>query len=102
MKRLFTFLRLIDDHDGNISLTNVALLIVLTKLALTQNASLIDAGSLLITLLSYQGKKLINKDAGVVISTPTEDAIGILVKRVDELSNKVSAQQIGMGIKSLK
>ncbi len=47
------FLRLVDEHDGNVSLTNLALLVVLVKIAISTNVSLVDAGALFTVLLSY-------------------------------------------------
>lgn len=59
---LLKFLRLVDHHDGLISLTNVALIIVLVKLAKTPSSTLTDTVPLILALASYNVKKLINKD----------------------------------------
>lgn len=59
-KRLLVFFRLIDDHDGNLSFTNLALIIVLAKIATVQEASVMDLGSLLIALTNFNVKKYIN------------------------------------------
>jgi hypothetical protein len=56
------FLRLIDRHDETISITNVALYIVLFKLALVQQASMIDVGSVFVALSNYNIKKYLNKN----------------------------------------
>lgn len=54
--RVGLFLRLIDDQH-NLSLTNIATIIVVIKLALAQQASAIDLGTLLLALANYNVKK---------------------------------------------
>lgn len=54
------FLKIVDEHDENISLTNVGLIVVLVKLAIVQSASIVDIGGLLLALLNYNAKKMIN------------------------------------------
>jgi hypothetical protein len=111
VNKVLTFLRIIDPHDGLISLTNVALLVVLVKIAASSSFSMVDAGALFVTLLSYQGKKLINRDKqddaikiedAVRSSTDAMTVVGDLIKKVDELSSKVTQQQMSMGIKDLR
>jgi hypothetical protein len=57
--RLLAFLRLTDAHDGQLSLTNLALIIVLVKLALAPSSP-IDLATLLATLTAYYGKKVLS------------------------------------------
>jgi hypothetical protein len=64
MKRILEFIRLVDPHDGLLSLTNIALIVVIVKIATAPSTSLGDLGGLFVALASYQAKKLINKDAG--------------------------------------
>lgn len=99
MKRVAEFLRVIDIHDGNVSLTNVALLIVLVKLAVAPEVTLVDAGALLVALLSYQGKKLIRKDVNKDSEAATQ--VAAMQERVDELASKVQQQQIALRINTL-
>jgi hypothetical protein len=110
MKRAAQFFRLIDGHDGQLSITNVAVLVVLIKIALASEVSLTDAGALFVVLMSYQSKKVINKDRAINASTLAEagnnagialELAGDLVKRVDELASKVTQQQMSMGIRDL-
>ena len=64
--RAMIFLRLIDEYDGNLSLTNLALIVVLTKLMFgtmftaSFNLKLEDVIGIGVTLASYQAKKAIN------------------------------------------
>jgi hypothetical protein len=92
--RALIWLKIVDAHDGQLSLTNVALYIVLVKLALAQDVNVVDAGSLLIALASYQGKKLMHKRVA-----PTDTS---LKDRLDELASKVNAQQVALGIKEMR
>jgi uncharacterized lipoprotein NlpE involved in copper resistance len=57
---LLRFLRLVD-QDGTLSLTSVALVVVLGKLAMAPTFTLPEIGALLLALASYQSKKVINQ-----------------------------------------
>lgn len=59
MKALI-FLRIVDDHDQLLSLTNVALIIALAKLCMATSTSMTDIGGLFTVLLAYTSKKYIN------------------------------------------
>lgn len=111
MNKVLSFLRIIDPHDGQVSLTNVALIVVLIKIAASASFSMVDAGALFVTLLSYQGKKIINKDKqedAVKIEDAVKSAsdamtlVGDLIKRVDELGSKVTQATMSLGIKDLR
>ncbi|CAB4199832.1 hypothetical protein UFOVP1351_11 [uncultured Caudovirales phage] len=117
MKQWLTFLRITDPHDGLVSLTNLALWVVLVKIAAAGEVTLTDAGALFVTLLSYQGKKVINKgettseqiealNARINEAQSKADAaysnVFVGFDRIDELSSKVTQQQMAMGIKELR
>ncbi len=115
MKRVLEFLRLTDVHDGKLSLTNVALWVVLAKIATAGEVTLVDAGALFVTLLSYQSKKVINhgqqeqfktvkaeSSAALANAVDALELAGDLIKRVDNLDSKVSQQQLSLGIKDLR
>jgi hypothetical protein len=57
MKRALIFFRLVDAHDGLISLTNVALIVVIVKLVLVKTPGLTELGTLLLALANYNAKK---------------------------------------------
>ena len=64
--RAMTFCRLIDDYDGNLSLTNIALIVILTKFMCGTvignfNLKVEDVIGIGVTLASYQAKKAINQ-----------------------------------------
>lgn len=56
------FLRLVDGHDGQLSITNIAMFVVLYKLFTVEAASINDLGALLVTLGAYNYKKFLNQD----------------------------------------
>lgn len=63
LKHCLQFLRLVDQHDGLISLTNVALIVAIWKLATAPAAGPIDLGGLMLGLAAYNAKKFLNRDA---------------------------------------
>lgn len=64
LKRALTFFRLVDEHDGNISLTNVALIVTTVRFITAPAASITELAAVLATLTTYTAKKVINKNAG--------------------------------------
>lgn len=56
------FVKLVDGPDQTLSITNIALYIVLYKLLMAQTTSLTDIGALFIGLSSYSYKKYLNQD----------------------------------------
>lgn len=59
--KFLQFFRLVD-ADGLLSLTNIALIIGMYKIAVTQGTNLNDAGLLVAVLLNYAHKRFINKE----------------------------------------
>lgn len=59
MKQVLTFLNLLD-NGGNLSITNVAVLICLYKIAASAQFSGTEVGALIATLMNYAHKRLIN------------------------------------------
>jgi hypothetical protein len=62
MKRCLTFLNLLD-HDCNLSITNVAVIICLVKIAMAAQFSGTEVGALVATLINYGHKRMINDGA---------------------------------------
>jgi hypothetical protein len=60
-KKVLYYLR-INDEKARISLTNIALMLMIYKIAVTQATSMTDLTALAIAILGYQCKKLICKD----------------------------------------
>ncbi len=59
MKQVLTFLNLLDS-EGNLSITNIAVIVSITKMALMANMSSVDAVALVGVLLNYAHKRTVN------------------------------------------
>lgn len=62
MKRILTFLNLLD-NGGNLSITNIAVLLCLYKIAVAAQFSGTEVGALVATLLNYAHKRAVNDGA---------------------------------------
>lgn len=58
MKRVLAFLNLLDS-EGNLSITNVAVLVCVSKMALSAQFSGGEVGALVATLLNYAHKRFV-------------------------------------------
>lgn len=59
-RRLLSWSRLTDEHDGRLSLTNIAVLVAIVKLAVFVDAGATELVALATTLLAYGWKKTVN------------------------------------------
>ncbi len=59
MKRILTFLNLLD-ASGNLSISNVAVCVCIAKLSMAQQFSVAELGALVISLLNYAHKRVVN------------------------------------------
>lgn len=99
--KLGRFFRVIDDYGTSLSITNIAYIIILVKIALAAEPSVADLGGLLVAMLAYHGKKHLNKD----LNKSSEDQSKILADlqvKVKEASDKASSVAAMVGIKNLK
>jgi len=62
MSRLLKFLNLLDS-EGNLSITNVAVIVGIAKMAIMTQMSSVDAVALVGTLLNYAHKRVVNSGA---------------------------------------
>lgn len=62
MKRALSFLNLLDS-SGNLSITNIAVIICLVKMAMAAQFSGTEVGALTATLLNYGHKRFVNDGA---------------------------------------
>lgn len=96
--KILTFLNLLD-FEGRLSITNLAVIITLFKLATSPSASLTEAGMLLCTLANYALKRKTNADA----VAPSEDVIPTQVaemqKKIEDMTSQVSGLALQAGIK---
>lgn len=90
VRDLLSWLR-IQDVDGLLSLTNLGVIVVLAKIAVSPNTSITELGALMVTLIGYNYKKRLHK-------TSKEPLVSD--KTLQELSDKVSALSLQAGIKN--
>jgi hypothetical protein len=60
INKVLKFLRLVDEVDGNLSLSSIAVIIVLGKLVVAPSGNVADAVPALGVLLNYGFKKYLN------------------------------------------
>lgn len=97
LKNILYFLRLTDD-DGILSITHIACMVVLYKIALEQNPSIADMGALLVTLSLYYGKQHLNRNK-VKVADETVKRISDAEDKIKSIQGTVSSvsAQIGLG-----
>lgn len=100
--KTMTFLRIIDQHDGQLSISNLAVLITLGKIAFAPTASLTEAGALFVALGNYAYKKHVNKGAtSEDESSAIAAEVAATTQKLSEIESKVSGIAMSMGIKKL-
>lgn len=72
------FIRLVDSHDKLLSITNIAMYVVLVKMAITGSTSINDCGSLLLAFSQYGFKKYLNKDVALSSLSSIKNVIGTI------------------------
>ena len=103
MKRVLNFLNLLDS-EGKLSITNIAVIIILIKLALSPSASITEAGTLLLVLANYALKRKAINDNKQPIEEPEDTITPQIVettKRLEELQSQVSGLALSAGFKKL-
>jgi hypothetical protein len=89
MKRVLTFLNLVDS-SGNLSITNVAVIVVITKIALLKSFSLTEASALLITMVNYAHKRFeTNKQLSVPEVAPID--LNPVVESIEALKTQINS-----------
>ena len=101
--RFLAFLRLVDLEDGRLSLTNIALIVLLGKLCLLKTVDLPDLAAFFLALLAYSYKKHLvsQKNTAEEESPPGFDAQGALsalTSKVKDLEVFVSTVKLGGGL----
>lgn len=92
-REALSFLSLLD-KDGKLSITNIAVVICVTKIAYVADPSIVDTGALLITLMNYSHKRLESNKASS--KTKQDEFIGIqdTLAKVVEVQNKITQDMI--------
>lgn len=104
LTEFLTFIKVIDAHDGQISLTNLALIVVLVKIAIAPTVSIVDAGTLFVSLLAYSGKKVINNQqmnaqAAPIDTTAIEKSVSQVTDQMEAMKSKINALTMATGLK---
>lgn len=86
--KVLAFCRIIDSYDQTLSLTNIGLIIILVKLAIVQQTSLVDLGALFLGLLSYQSKKVLTKDVALASLKSINSAVNTVTQLGAEIVEK--------------
>jgi len=94
--RILRFLRLTDEQD-NLSLTNIAVMLIIVKLALLQEYGLQDLGVLLVALLTYTAKKVIS-DKKKIKENVSNAILDKMDTDIKELKDKVSSVAMATGL----
>lgn len=99
--KLGRFLRVVDEKYEQVSIVNVACIVIVVKVAMTHDPSIAELSALLIGLLAHYGKRRIN--------VSKEDMDGSQVKQLEEtqsklkeLGDRVGSLAAAMGFKNLK
>lgn len=76
--------------DGNLSITNIAVIIVLYKLATTPSTNITDCGALFLSLTHYGFKKYLNKNVvtqAATIANEVIDKTNVIITKSEETSS---------------
>lgn len=94
--KLLNFFSLTTDDRSKLSLTNIVLYVVIFKIALTQNVTLPELGTLLLSLLSYSHKRYVADKASArqsVANTELSNQVNDLTKKVSDFSKLAQETQ---------
>ena len=91
-KQIADFLNLLD-AQGKLSITNVAVIVCLLKLAFAPAASITEAGTLLVALANYAHKRIVNNTPAAPEADPE------LQRQLDEMQSTVSNLALKAGLK---
>ena len=88
LNKVLRFLNL-SDRAGNLSITNIAVIVVITKIALAPTFTITECAALLVTLLNYGHKRIQSAKAEQVVKVDlsnVESAIQSIQSQVDTLT----------------
>jgi hypothetical protein len=95
------FTRIVDEHENQISVVNIACLVIVVKVALAVNPSVADLGGLLIALMAHYGKRRLNMKAKN-LDTQQNKEITEIQSKLKELGDRVGSVAAALGFKNLK
>lgn len=88
------FLNLLDYHK-KLSITNVAVIIMVVKLAFIPTFNLTEVAAFFIAMLNYGHKRIQNNQ----IETTEKKSTESIIAEIDEIKSKVSAIDLKTGLK---
>ena len=97
IKKIASFLRLVDEN-GQLSLTNVSVIVTIIKLVLVQNASVCDLGILIASLTSYQVKRIVTKKP--LEPSALEERVEAMASDFEAAKSKLNVLTMQVGIKN--
>lgn len=93
-----TFLNLIDENK-KLSITNIAVIIILIKLITVPAISITEVGTLFLALVNYSAKKIINNQKQNAVN-PLQEQVSSFEEKLSDITSQVSALAIKQGLKS--
>lgn len=90
------------DSQKNLSISNIAVIIALCKLALTPSLSVTDIGMLLVTLLNYTHKRHVVKNSqniNIEFEEQIKNKISEFENKILESESNVAAVMLKSGLK---
>jgi hypothetical protein len=99
--RLGRFLRIVDEKFEQISIVNIACLVIIVKVAMVPEPSVADLGALLIGLMAHYGKRRINVGKEDSDSSTKKD-LKEAQDKIKELGDRIGSIAAAMGFTNLK
>lgn len=96
IKSILNFLNVLDS-EGKLSITNLAVIIVLVKLVIAPTASITEAGALLVALANYAHKRFTNNNSIPEPSNINDE----ITNQIRQLDDKISTVSLAAGLKKL-
>ena len=92
-------LRILENNTKKVSLSNVAVIVILVKLAISP-FDWAAASALLFSLISYQGAKVINKK--LELPSDLENQVTEIKEKLSKQESQVTALSVQSGLKGLR
>lgn len=98
LKQALSFLNVLDS-EGKLSITNIAVIIVLVKLAIAPTVSITEAGTLLVALSNYAYKRFTNQKTDIPEADPLRPEVDAISAKIEEMAGQVSSLALQNGMK---
>lgn len=101
MQQVLTFFNM-TDREGNLSITNIAMIVLIAKIALAPAVSIAEVAAFFIALLNYSHKRYeASKAANAEVVTIDESraAVSEMATKLTEIESKVTGILLATGFK---